>query len=108
MTIPVLTNPRTYAEFEDWPSGRKRVKCVFQHEANRKGERISRTTTGKPKFTVYYQKIRIVDGDDNRTHLLALTEYGSIYVLSSDMKHSEYTVYPTDAEYQTLLEMFSN
>ncbi len=85
-----FSNPRLRAEFTDWPSGSKRVSCVFQvHAEGRKGERVSRTTTGKPKFTTYGKKMRIVDGSNGKTYLLQYTEdYGkSIRVVMSDLLH---------------------
>ena len=33
------TNPRTFAEFNDWPSGQQRVRCVFEVEKTSRGER---------------------------------------------------------------------
>lgn len=64
-------NPRLVAEFSDWPSGRDRVRCRFEvHHDAKKGYRVSRTTTGKPKFTTYGGPACVVDGSDGRTYVL--------------------------------------
>jgi len=85
-----LTNPRTEATIENWPYGRKQVTANFEVEANKRGERVKRTTTGKPKATTYYAKCRIVDGDDGRTYVLAQTEFGQIVLIPGTLKTTEY------------------
>lgn len=83
-----LSNPRTHAVIENWPSGANRVTATFTVEKNKRGERIARTTTGKPKVTTYHDKMAIVDGEDGRTYLIAFSPaYGFRYILSSDMQH---------------------
>lgn len=86
-----FSNPRMTAEFTDWPlGGDRRGTCVFVVESHpKKGQRIARTTTGKPKYTTYAQQARIVDGDDGRTYLLFWsTQYSSaVRVCSSDCQH---------------------
>ncbi len=73
MTPVTFSNPRLVAEFTDWPSGGKRVPCRFAVEEHpSRGWRISRTTTGKPKYTRYTGPACIVDGDDGRTYLLSI------------------------------------
>lgn len=74
-----FSNPRRHAEFNDWPSGGKRVNCVFNVESHpKRGERVSRITTGKPKYTTYHDKCAIVDGDDGKTYILTLVGYMSM------------------------------
>lgn len=94
-----LSNFRLSASFPDWPlGGSRRGLCTFTHERNKRGQqRILRTTTGKPKASTYYPMICVADGSDGRVHLVALTDYGFIYVRSSDMQHAERTVH-ADAE----------
>src|SRR5690242_15360668 len=71
-----FTNPRLVATFDDWPSGRNRVKCEFRVETGRGGVRVSRRTTDKngvwckPKYTTYAKKACIVDGSDGNTYVL--------------------------------------
>jgi hypothetical protein len=91
-----FSNPRLRAEFNDWPSGSHRVKCVFEleHKA-KKGWKFYRTTqnpkTGlpnKPKGDIAYAREgAIVDGDDGRTYLIQRAgNYNFITVHSSDFK----------------------
>ena len=81
-----FSNPRLHAEFNDWPSGRNRVRCVFTVERHpKRGYRFTRTTTGKPKTDTYGGKCAIVDGSDGRTYLLQrCDEYGFVKVSQSD------------------------
>lgn len=89
-----LSNFRLSDEIPDWPlGGGRRGVCVFSREANKKGQRILRTTTGKPKASRYYPMICLADGSDGRTHLVGLTDYGFVAIMSSDMQHSEYSVF---------------
>ncbi len=81
-----FTNPRLRAEFDDWPSGGKRVRCVFEVERHAKrGWRFSRTTTGKPKTSTFSGQAAIVDGSDGRTYLLQISHaYGFVMIKRSD------------------------
>ncbi len=84
-------NPRRAATFTDWPlGGNRRGDCVFQvHADAKRGERVSRTTTGKPKYTNYGTKCAVVDGSNGRTYVLQLsTDYGpSVRVICSDLMY---------------------
>ena len=82
-----FTNPRLRAEFDDWPSGRDRVKCRFEVlPRDRYGVRVSRTTTDKsgrwckPKLTTAGQQAAIVDGADGKTYILVERD-GKTYIL---------------------------
>ena len=94
------TNPRKFAQFNDWPSGNKRVYCTFQVEQGTKGQRVRRVTDKpgcpgvkcSPKLTTYAKKVLLVDGDDGRIYIMEFTEYGFFSVMSSDMKHSHETI----------------
>jgi hypothetical protein len=74
------SNPRTAARFDDWPSGRERVKCEFRiHTDPKRGQRAERRTTSprtgawcKWKHNTYARAQRIVDGSDGRTYVAAL------------------------------------
>ncbi len=82
-----FTNPRIKAEFTDWPlGGNKRGMCKFVVEnGGKKGFRISRTTTGKPKCSTYAGRSAIVDGSNGRTYLLQhVAMYGGVHVMRSD------------------------
>ncbi|MHC4372167.1 MAG: hypothetical protein ACYSW8_31570 [Planctomycetota bacterium] len=101
-----LSNPRHGAVVEDWPSGKRRVTATFDVEQDpKKGDRVARATTGKPKKTTYHKKMRIVDGDDGRVYLLGFTSCAQIVVWPGTMKYPEY-FYDGDegfAEYFKLL-----
>jgi len=115
-----FSNPRLTATFEDWPlGGNKRGKCTFtaEHRPN-KGWRVSRVTTGKPKTTTYCQKLAIVDGSNGKTYILEATPYNMIGIVRSDFmsatreelgeeKHGAHTVVPSDANYQTLMDLIN-
>ncbi len=97
-----FSNPRREASFDDWPSGRARVRCRFWIESDpKKGERVCRQTEDKhgrpckPKKTTYAPRFAIVDGDDGRTYTLEFGKYGggSVRVGSSDLVHDVETVY---------------
>lgn len=95
------SNPRKQATFTDWPlGGNRRGQCVFSVESNKKGERISRVTTGAPKYSVYAEKSVIVDGDDGRTYLMQKTPY-AIHVYRSDFMSQEYIPLDKAREYIT-------
>lgn len=85
-----FSNPRLHAEFPDWPlGGSKRGLCVFTVETNKKGSRILRTTTGKPKASTYSTKVAIVDGSDGKTYLLHYNDtYNSVDIYQSDNAHN--------------------
>lgn len=91
-----FTNPRHHAEITNWPiGGSRRGTAVFTVEHNvSRGVRVSRTTTGKPKFTTYCHAAAIVDGANGQTYILTMSapEYGAgITVRSSDMQHDART-----------------
>lgn len=90
-TFPTFSNPRLTATFTDWPlGGTKRGNCTFTVEENKKGQRILRTTTGKPKASTYSTLCAIVDGSDGRTYLLHYNDkYGSesVSIYQSDNAH---------------------
>ena len=82
-----FTNPRLTATFTDWPlGGNKRGECRFAVETHpKKGHRICRVTTGKPKYSTYAGPSAIVDGSNGRTYLLQRIDiYGGVKVMRSD------------------------
>ena len=86
-----FTNPRISADFDDWPSGRDRVKCSFRVDRDKRGWRISRTTTNKhgawckPKLSTYSGPAAIVDGSDGKTYILQIAAgYGFISIHRHD------------------------
>jgi len=84
-----FSNPRLRAEFLDWPlGGSKRGWCMFQVERDPSGKaqwRVSRTTTGKPKFTTWSGQACIVDGSNGRTYILQVAKiYGFVKIMRSD------------------------
>lgn len=88
----VYSNPTLELVIEDYPiGGNKRGRCRFfaDHDAKR-GARIGKITTGKPKFTTYAKRVAIVTGDDGRTYILRdVNEYGFVDVSRSDFKTHE-------------------
>lgn len=115
--MTTFSNPRTIAEFNDWPSGRNRVKCKFEVEHNeKKGYRVIRTTTDKngvwckPKADTYNGKAVIVDGEDGKTYILQhVPLYGFVMVNRSDFM-SEGTVHHRDQPeaYAALLALINS
>lgn len=105
--MTTYSNPRTHALIFNWPSGSKHVTATFTIESDpKRGERAVRTTTGAPKKTTYARKVRIVDGDDGRTYIAELTEYGHVSVMNGDMKYQHETVHRGDPRLAELLKLF--
>lgn len=102
------SNPRHEATIEDWPSGRKRVTARFYTETNKRGQRVCRVTTGKPKKSTYSDRTAIVNGDDGRTYVLhsAGKAYGGfVSVMRGDMRFQEETRHPGDAGHSDLVHL---
>lgn len=81
-----FSNPRLSKVIEDYPSGGKRVACTYQVKNDyKKGYRVSRVTTGKPKYTTFSGPACIVDGDNGKTYILrVISQIGCIDVLRWD------------------------
>ena len=91
-----FSNPRLHAEFNDWPSGSRRVKCTFHVEHHSKhGWRVTRQTEHYAlKKTAYGGKPAIVDGSDGRTYLLQIADmYNFITIYSSDLRSANTTAF---------------
>jgi hypothetical protein len=109
------SNPRKEAVIENWPIGAKRTTATFNiGYVNGRGERASRYTidpkTGKPsapKLLTYAKQARIVDGDDGKTYIINLTEFGHISVFQGNMQYNEEAIFPTDARYAEVLALFA-
>jgi hypothetical protein len=109
------SNPRLEAVIDNWPIGAKRTTATFRIEAKKgKGERATRFTidpkTGWPSATkvITFSKLaRIVDGDDGRTYIARLTEYGFISVFRGDMQIEQESVWPKDERYAAIAALFS-
>jgi hypothetical protein len=108
------SNPRMTATIKNWPMGGiKRGTAVFEIETSERGERAHRTTflplkpPTAPKLLTYAQKMRIVDGDDGRTYIAALTAFGHITIKRSDMKFDEESVFERDERYPALRALFA-
>lgn len=103
-----FSNPRKSAVITNWPlGGSKRGTATFQVEANNRGERVLRTTTGKAKATTYYKKIVIVDGEDGRTYILGLCNDHQIAVIFGDMKATSYS-FSQDPQFNEIKELIEN
>ena len=108
------SNPRMSLLVNDWPYGKLRTTVQFTIEPGKKGERASRTTinpkTGKinkPKTTTYAKKARIVDGDDSKTYIAELSEYGHICIMQSNLQYQQESIHPGDDDYQAAINLFN-
>jgi hypothetical protein len=108
--MTIYSNPRKHATIENWPNGRQqRVTAVFTIEIDpKRGERAVRTTTGAPKKLTFAKKMCIVDGDDGRTYIAALTGWGHITIKRGDMKFDHETVFERDPRYPELAALFAS
>jgi len=116
-----FSNPRLFAEFDNWPSGSHTVKCKFEVEdGGKKGFRVVKTTTNpktgkwnKPKLKTYGGKAAIVDGSDGKTYIIQKTSY-MIRVSSHDFLDSYLpgknaaSLTPDDDLYATFLELIES
>ena len=102
------SNPRMSAAIENWPSGSQRVTAMFVIEQDdKRGERAVRVTTGAPKKLTFSRKARIVDGDDGRTYIARLTEYGHVSIMPGDMKFEQESIHENDPRYDEIRRLFS-
>lgn len=101
------SNPRMQAAIENWPHGSQRVTAIFTIEADKRGERAVRVTTGAPKKLTYARQMRIVDGDDGRTYIAARSAYAHITIMKGDMKFNHEVVHSGDARYPEMLKLFA-
>lgn len=100
-----LSNFRKEDTIQDWPLGsNKRGPAVFTHESNKRGQRILRTTTGKPKATTYYLRVCLCDGSDGKTHILGFSSYGFLSVMSCDMKLQDFSIWDKDPHFEEYKE----
>jgi len=108
-----FSNPRSVAEFDDWPSGKDRVKCKFWVEHTKRGYRVARQTQKngewcKPKTTTFSGIAAIVDGSDGRTYILQVAEpYGFINVWAHDFMQAFDGVFDRDDRHGELLKIIT-
>lgn len=101
------SNPRTTAIIPDWPIGRNRCTATFTVEQDpKRGERAVRVTVGAPKKLTYASKVRIVDGDDGRTYIMELSQYGHISVMQGNMKFQHEVVFPDNPRHREMWDLF--
>jgi hypothetical protein len=101
------SNPRIEAIIENWPMGfTRKVTAKFFIEVNNKGERAVRETVGVAKKLTYAKKMRIVDGDDGKTYIAALSYYNSITIFQGNMKFHHESFFPDNEKYQELIKLF--
>jgi hypothetical protein len=106
--MTIYSNPRQHAVIENWPHGSKRVTATFSIESDAKrGERAVRATTGAAKKLTFAKLMRIVDGDDGRTYIAALSQYGHITIMRGDMKYQHESVFNSDPRYAELHALFN-
>ena len=104
----VYSNPRMRAEVGNWPHGSRRVTALFEIETHpQRGQRACRTTTGAARKLTFARQMRIVDGDDGRTYIAALSCYGHITIYRGDMKFHHETVFGRDGRYAGLRALFA-
>jgi len=112
------SNPRMHAEVGNWPLGSNlRGMAVFDVEIKPgKGERAMRVTRrddahklSKPKVLTYARKVRIVDGDDGRIYIIALSSsFPMITVMRGTMDYmAEDAIIPPNPRYDGLLALFA-
>ncbi len=112
MTL-TFTDPRPRATFDDWPSGRHRVKCEFypEHDAKR-GFRMCRRTQDKdgrwckPKATTFSGPCIVATGSDGKTYVLQVAaRYRFISIHTHDfMSATPSGVFQQDDGYQELYD----
>ena len=101
------SNPRVVAKIENWPAGGKRVTALFLVEVDpKRGERITRTTTGATKKCTFARKVRIVDGNDGRTYIAELTDFGFVSVRQGNLLQQE-TIFENNPRHPEMLALFS-
>lgn len=106
--MTTYSNPRMSAAIENWPSGSRRVTAMFIIEQDEKhGERAVRVTTGAPKKITFSRKARIVDGNDGKTYIARLSDYGHISIMRGDMKIEHETVFERDPRYNEIRSLFN-
>ncbi len=113
--MPNYSNPRLEAVIDNWPSSSKRTTATFKIEVNpKRGERAMRSTvdpkTGRestPKLITFSRKARIVDGDDGRTYVIRLTEYGFVSVFRGDMQIEEESIFRDNPRYAEVAALFA-
>lgn len=102
-----FTNPRRHAVIENWPSGGNRVVATFSVESDpKKGERVSRTTTGKPHKTTYDSRCVIADGDDGKTYILTESP-GCVKIIPGTMKVGTQYIWDGSDNHDQYLEIKS-
>jgi hypothetical protein len=108
-------NPRTQAEFDDWPSGKFRVKCKFyvEHDVKR-GFRVCRQTQDKagkwcePKTLAFSGHCAIADGSDGKTYVLQIAaQYGFVSIWRHDFMTAWDSVFAEDARHAELLTIIN-
>ena len=107
------SNPRTSFETDNWPYGSKRVNAYFYIEQGKKGERAVRVTENpkggenKPKKLTFAHEVRIVDGDDGKTYIAELSDYGFITIMQSNMQYQQETIHPRDPRFIDAISLFN-
>lgn len=101
-----IDNPRSFVSKDDWPSSGKKVTAEFTVETASKGlgkskSRVSRVTINKgrkskPKKTVYYDQVAIVDGDDGRLYIAANDSATGTYILIPGTLKETHYIYEKD------------
>lgn len=108
----IYSNPVKDLTIQDWPYGRKRVKCVFSVETVKGKQRAVRITdnpnggTNKPKKMTYAEQVVFVTGDDDKTYILELSMYSMITVMQSNFKYQQEVIHENDPQFNELLAMF--
>lgn len=109
------SNPRTQFSTDDWPYGKYRTTATFLVQSTKHGERVARITTdprrgtnNKPKTTTYAKKVLIVDGSDDKTYIIELTQSDHISVMQSNLQIQQESLFPGDDRYPEVLALFNH
>jgi hypothetical protein len=102
------SNPRISAQVKNWSSGVTQTDfIIFEIEINDKhGQRATRKRTGRIRRLPYAKFMRIVDGDDNKLYIVALSFDGTIAVWHESMRQQAELVYPDEFRYSELARLF--
>ena len=102
------TNPQKLLVIQNWPlGGSRRGEAVFQVESMPRGERVLRTTTGKPKASIYFDIVRLFTGSDGKTYYIGMSHNRMLTVMGGDMKFVE-SIFPQDNRFARIKEMLES
>jgi hypothetical protein len=116
-TVLPFTNPTRTRVIPDWPyGGSRRGPCTLRVDADpKRGERIVKTTFGKPKADTFGHRAAFVDGADGRVYALVearlggfikvrrVTDFCDAKVIPGKWGVLESSAFPDDPHYAELV-----